>query len=173
MIRPACEADLDMISSIYERIHDNEEAGLSSTGWIRGVYPVRATAEASLLKHELYVLCLNGNIVAAARINHEQEPSYDACSWLFPASTDQVLVLHTLVVDPKEARRGLGKAFVHYYEAMARQLGCTALRLDTNERNTAARHLYPSLGYREAGIVPCDFHGIPGIRLVLFEKRIS
>ena len=45
-------------------------------------------------------------------------------------------------------------------------------RSDTNERNIAARHLYASLGYREADIVPCDFNRIPKIHLVLLEKKL-
>ena len=52
------------------------------------------------------------------------------------------------------------------------QAGCTVLRIDTNERNIAARHLYASLGYREADIVPCDFNRIPKIHLVLLEKKL-
>ena len=47
-----------------------------------------------------------------------------------------------------------------------------ALRMDTNERNAAARSLYAGLGYKEVGIVSCDFNGIPGIRLVCLEKLL-
>lgn len=69
-------------------------------------------------------------------------------------------------------RRGLGSAFVKFYEEYAIQKGCSVLRMDTNERNTIARKLYRKLGYLEAGIVPCEFNGIPGVNLVLLEKKL-
>lgn len=46
------------------------------------------------------------------------------------------------------------------------------LRMDTNEQNIIARELYRKLGYLEAGIVPCEFNGIPGVNLVLLEKKL-
>ena len=45
--RKANKDDLDAIDRIYERSHDAEEAGLTTTGWVRGIYPVRAVAEGS------------------------------------------------------------------------------------------------------------------------------
>ena len=39
-------------------------------------------------------------------------------------------------------------------------LGCPYLRMDTNEKNAAARRLYARLGYKEIGIVDCEFNGI-------------
>ncbi|CCX75214.1 acetyltransferase GNAT family [Dorea sp. CAG:105] len=32
--------------------------------------------------------------------------------------------------------------------------------------------MYKRFGYREADIVPCEFNGIPGVQLVLLEKRL-
>ena len=82
------------------------------------------------------------------------------------------MVLHTLVVDPAFGGKGCGKAFVAFYEEYARTHGCPYLRMDTNARNQAARRLYRHLGYREAGIVPCEFNGIPGVQLVCLEKTL-
>ena len=59
-----------------------------------------------------------------------------------------------------------------YYEDYALKLGCHELRLDTNERNDRAREMYRKLGYKEIGIVPTVFNGIPNVNLVLLEKRI-
>ena len=82
-------------------------------------------------------------------------------------------MLHTLTIDPNAAGKGCGRAFVAFYEQYAREKGCRALRMDTNQRNARARKLYAGLGYREIGIVPCNFNGIPGIGLVLLEKPLS
>ena len=43
-VRKAQKADIDSIEKIYDRIHDSEEQGLSTIGWIRGVYPSEETA---------------------------------------------------------------------------------------------------------------------------------
>lgn len=42
-IRKAKAIDIDAIEKIYDDIHTAEEKGEQTTGWIRGVYPVRAT----------------------------------------------------------------------------------------------------------------------------------
>ena len=61
---------------------------------------------------------------------------------------------------------------MEFYEEYAREQGCLYLRMDTNERNTVARAMYRGMGYREAGIVPCVFNGIPGVNLVCLEKKL-
>ena len=48
MFRKATVADIDRIAQIYEEIHTEEEAGRATIGWIRGVYPVRKTAESAV-----------------------------------------------------------------------------------------------------------------------------
>ena len=60
LIRKATGNDLSAIETIYNKIHDAEAAGLQTTGWIRGVYPVRQTAEAAVQRDDLYVLEENG-----------------------------------------------------------------------------------------------------------------
>ena len=57
--------------------------------------------------------------------------------------------------------------------ALARENGCTVLRMDTNAKNAAARRLYQKLGYAESDIVPCIFNGIPNVQLVLLEKKLT
>lgn len=171
-IRKATAADIPAISAIYEAIHDGEERGETTTGWLRNVYPVEATAVASLEKGTLYVMEDEGQIVASAKIDGEQVPCYDDCHWQYEAPPEQVLVLHTLVVDPAHKGKGCGSAFVRFYEEVARQQGRSVLRIDTNARNSAARALYKKLGYTEPGIVDCVFNGIPGVHLVCLEKKL-
>lgn len=172
MIRKAVSSDLHAIAAIYRRIHDAEEAGASTTGWLRAVYPTAATAQGALDRDELFVMEEGGRIVAAAILNQTQVPEYANCPWVYDAQPSQVMVLHTLVVDPLASGRGYGRAFVAYYEDYALAHGCRYLRMDTNEKNLRARALYARLGYREPGVVDCDFNGIPGVRLVCLEKKL-
>ena len=170
--RKAARADLDAVCRIYEHIHTGEEQGRSTTGWKRGIYPVRATAEAALARGDLFVEELDGAVVGAGILNRIQVDVYAGAAWSVDAPDSEVMVLHTLVIDPQAGVRGLGTAFVGYYERYARENGCRYLRIDTNERNARARALYHRLDYREIGVAPCTFNGLEGIRLVLLEKTL-
>lgn len=173
MIRAANQTDLPQVAEIYDHILASQEAGQASTGWQKGVYPTLDTARTAWEAGELYVLEEDGQVLAAARINQEQVDVYAQCPWRYIAPPEQVLVLHTLVVDPAAAGRGCGTQFVRFYESLARSQGCPCLRMDTNAINAAARALYARLGYREAAILPCAFNGIPGVELVCLEKWLD
>lgn len=172
MIRRAEEKDIDRIAEIYELIHDDEAAGRATVGWRRGVYPTRKTAAAAVAAGEMYVELCDGAITAAGIINQSQLKEYSDCRWKYPALDDEIMVLHTLVVDPKSKGRGQGAAFVKFYEEYALAQGCNYLRIDTQEKNTAARAFYKKLGFEETEIINCTFNGIPGVRLVCLEKKI-
>ena len=172
IIRKAIPIDISSVTAIYDAIHTAEEAGKTSIGWVRGVYPTQATADAALVRGDLFVLEEEGCIAGAAIINQSQCDGYETASWQYPAQDSDIMVLHTLVIDPSAARRGYGKAFVAFYEEYARQMGCRYLRMDTNARNARARAMYEKLGYREIGIIPTTFNGIVGVNLVLLEKAL-
>ena len=178
-IRKAVPADLDAIGRIYDEIHTAEENGLLTTGWLRGVYPTRKTAEDSLCRGDMFVLetgagsgsTAENRILGAGIINRIQVDVYENAPWKH--MTDKVCVLHTLVISPKAAGRGYGRAFVAFYEQWAAEHGLPELRIDTNVRNKAARALYSKLGYEEVAVVPTVFNGIPGVGLVLLEKNLG
>lgn len=44
MIRKATNSDICGIAEIYQGIFEKEKSGVSTTGWIEGVYPTRQTA---------------------------------------------------------------------------------------------------------------------------------
>ena len=171
-IRKANRTDISAVAHIYDEIHSAEEAGELTIGWIRGVYPTVGTAEAAAARGDLFVLEEDG-ILGAAIINQTQMDCYSDGQWEFEAAEDAVCVLHTLVISPSAGGRGYGKAFVRFYEYYARAHGCTELRMDTNARNTRARAMYAKLGYREIGVVPTVFNGIPDVQLVLLEKHLG
>lgn len=171
--RKAIEADIDSIEQIYNRIHDGEEMGLSTIGWVRGVYPTRTTAMDALERDDLFVLEDDGKVVAAAVINQIPVQEYKDANWQHPVEDSKVLVLHVLVVDPLEQGKGYGKAFVKFYEDYAKEHRCLALHMDTQERNAFARKMYNKLGYDEVGVVTCVFNGMPNIHLVCLEKYLG
>ena len=165
--------DIDSIERIYENIHDAEENGLTSIGWIRNIYPTRKTAQDALNRNDLFVIKDNGKVTAAAVINQIQVDEYKYAEWKHKVKENEIMTLHCLAVDPFENGKGYGTAFVSFYEDYAKRHGCTALRMDTNEINHRARKLYKTLWYDEVGIVKCEFNGIPDVRLVCLEKYLG
>ncbi len=113
--------DLDQIAAIYDRILTSEEQGKTVIGWIRGIYPTEDTAIEALKADELFVMESNKTVVAAARINQIQVPEYANANWKWEAEDNQIMVLHTLVVDPLCAGHGYGSAFVKFYEEYAKK----------------------------------------------------
>lgn len=69
--------------------------------------------------------------------------------------------------------RGLAAALSVFTSNTRGKTAAFACAMDTNQINAPARALYKRLGYREAGIVPCDFNGLGQIRLVCLEKLLD
>lgn len=172
-IHKAVFRDIPAVAAIYEDIHTAEEAGQTTIGWVRGVYPTQKTAESALARGDLFVLENEWGIAGAAIINQSQCDGYETADWRYPAADCEVMVLHTLVIAPHASGRGYGKAFVDFYEQYARNQGCRYLRMDTNIKNARARAMYKKLGYREIGVIPTIFNGIEGVNLVLLEKALD
>lgn len=172
IIRKAEARDLDAIESIYNKILLKEEEGEVTIGWKRGIYPRRETAEAALKREDMFVIEDDGAFVGAGIINKEQVDVYAKAKWKYSAENSEVMVLHTLVIDPDKSGMGYGKRFVDFYEDYARENGCKYLRMDTNEKNKAARSLYTKLGFNEIDCLPCIFNGLEGVNLILIEKKL-
>lgn len=174
IIRKAVAADVGAVAVIYGKIHALEKAGVVSIGWDPEVYPVRDTALGALEVGALFVMVLDGRVVASAIINQEQPSAYASVDWLYPATDDRVGVLHTLVVDPDFGKRGLGKRFVSFFESYCRELRYEVVRLDTQTKNIGPFNMYPKLGYRLSGIRTTKFQELPDtVELAMFEKKLS
>lgn len=173
MIRNSNKKDILQVAKIYDAILEKDALGTAVTGWQKGVYPLQKTALEAHNNKELFVMEVADEIVASAIINQKQVREYANCKWGFCAQDSEVMVIHTLVVDPQKSGKGYAAEFVLFYEDYALKNGCRYLRLDTNEINLPARRLYQKLGYREAGVVSCTFNGIEGVRLVCLEKKLD
>ncbi len=172
MIRKATVSDLDAVEAGYMEQLLYEQAHGVTTNWALGLYPTRETAEAALSAGTLYVL--EGGAVCASMIcNAHQAPEYASADWAYPAAPDEVLVLHTLCIPPSMKGRGCGRRMVAYYAALARQLGCTVLRLDTWVGNDAANAFYRRLGFRFVGSYAAKLQGVLDETLNFYEQRLS
>jgi ribosomal protein S18 acetylase RimI-like enzyme len=71
-------------------------------------------------------------------------------------------------VDPNHQRRGFGEAIVVRLEQRARELGASAVHLDTTTGQEPAIAMYRKLGYDEIGR-----GSLPRFDIVLMEKPLS
>ncbi len=65
-------------------------------------------------------------------------------------AADEAEIL-TIAVRPNARRKGLGRALVKAAAAQAKKMGAQAMFLEVGETNAAARALYRSLGFAQAG----------------------
>lgn len=133
-IRKANANDIDAVERIYNEIHQAEQKGEAHIGWEMGVYPVRKTAEDALKRGDLFVLEEDGVIIGSGIINRDQVDVYADAHWRYKADPSEVMVLHTLVIDPGKKGKGYGSAFIKFYEDYALKNHCKYLRIDTNEK---------------------------------------
>ena len=69
---------------------------------------------------------------------------------LVRVAADEAEIL-TLAVAPGARRRGLGRRLMQAAAAQAREVGASRLFLEVSSRNAAARALYQSQGFTQAG----------------------
>jgi ribosomal protein S18 acetylase RimI-like enzyme len=74
-----------------------------------------------------------------------------------------VLDIHRLAVHPHHFRKGIARSLIEHVERVAQPV--SKATVSTGARNTPARSLYLSMGFRETGEVEV----VPGLRIVRFE----
>lgn len=169
MIRLANYDDLAAVNAGYNELFDFEEANGSSTGWVRGIYPTRETAEKGLAAGTLYVLEEQGKVCAHMVLNRIQPPHYAEIPWQYPAENSEVTVIHTLCVPPSQSGHGYATQMVRFAIDKARKDGMRVLRIDTWIHNRPATRLYQKLGFQSAGTKPVKHEGVLGRELLFME----
>ena len=169
MIRKAAAEDISFVEEIYNEITSNEEI-IKFTQWMKGLYPTVLTAQKSFEEGTLFVSENDGVITGAVILNHEQPEEYKKLKWSIEAEGEKVLVIHTLCIKPSFSKMGLGQKFIIFAENYAKEFGCTAIRLDTNDKNVPGANLYKKMGYTHVGNADFNFQGLKYQNLKCFDK---
>ena len=169
MIRKATAEDISFVEEIYNEITSNEEI-IKFTQWMKGLYPTVLTAQKSFEEGTLFVSEDDGVITGAVILNHEQPEEYKKLKWSIEAEGEKVLVIHTLCIKPSFSKMGLGQKFIIFAENYAKELGCTAIRFDTNDKNVPGANLYKKMGYTHVGNADFNFQGLKYQNLKCFDK---
>ena len=164
-IRLARPEDVDAIWALVQRAAAHMQS-LGNPQWGED-YPTRAHYAADQARDELYVAeDEDGTILGAVCLNQDQAPEYALLPW---AISGPAMVLHRLAVDPAAQRRGVGRSFFQFAEAMARCHGLPTFHLDTYARNDRMQALIRSQGFTQVGTVHFDREGRPD-GFLCFEK---
>lgn len=148
MIRKANSNDIELIVDTYNEHFMHEIKHGAFTVFKKGVYPTRKDAEKAINDGTLYVYEDNHNIAGSIIIDRVQPREYAEIDWEKVLKSDEVMVIHLLIVRPSMAGKGVASSLVKYAMELAGNNSCKALRLDTGEQNIPAVSLYKKLGFQ-------------------------
>lgn len=171
MIRLATAEDIDAIEASYKELLAYEREHGSNTNWDEN-YPTRKVPEMAVPKGQMFVLEEGGQICASMMLNGNPGAGYDEVEWRFPATPDEVLVIHTLVVPPSQARHGYGLKMLDFAKRYGREHGKRVLRIDTWIDNEPAKALYLRNGFAIVGTVHVLHWGVIDEDQVLLDCKL-
>ena len=92
--------DIDKLEKLYDDLNTYFEVGFNYPGWLKGIYPVRNTAEVAISGGNLFILKVDHKIAGSIILNQKEETAYSQATWSVEAEKDDLIVIHTLVVHP-------------------------------------------------------------------------
>lgn len=145
--------DINALEEIYNDLNDYLHLGINYPGWLKGVYPVRETAETGIKEGNLFTLRIGNRIAGSIILNHKQEEAYHQVTWEVGADDSQIIVIHTLVVHPDFMKQGISQRLMDFSRDYALQKDAKCIRLDVAIQNAPAISLYEKCGYHYIGTV--------------------
>jgi ribosomal protein S18 acetylase RimI-like enzyme len=150
--------------ALYRRVVKTmREAGFMQ--WNDG-YPNMEYLQRDIAAGTAFGFFMDGTLAAVATFDGNQPKEYEPMPFEFG---EPYRVVHRLAVDPDIQRQGLARRMMDFAEALAREKGCEAMRLDTCEDNSAALALYENRGYIRRGT--CHFPGRT-YTFIVMEKKL-
>jgi ribosomal protein S18 acetylase RimI-like enzyme len=165
-VRQATLRDVDSVMALVRRVVPLMRAS-GNLQW-DDHYPNAGVFERDIELDQLWLAEIDGQIAGVAAITSDQEPEYANVGWDIG---EMAIVVHRLAVDPGFQGKGVAVALMEQAEAVARERGISALRVDTNTQNQATQRLFPKLGYELAGEISLSFRA--GLRFLCYEKRLA
>lgn len=145
--RLAEPSDLDKIFHIFESAIKNM-ISQNILQWDE-IYPQKSHLHEDILKKELYIGILDGEIASVYVLNDECDEQYKNGNWEYPDASYKVV--HRLCVDPKFQNRGVGSETVRHIEDVVREMGIQSIRLDAFTENPFSLRMYEKAEYKIVG----------------------
>ncbi|WP_195984020.1 GNAT family N-acetyltransferase [Clostridium sp. D33t1_170424_F3] len=164
--------DVNELEKLYDALNDYLARHTNFPGWIKGVYPVRKTAEDGIEEGTLFVARSSGQIIGTVILRHEPEAGYSQADWHVHLEDAEVFVVYTLAVHPQYLGKGVGKALIEFAVRYSVEQKAKAVRLDVYENNTPAIGLYKKCGFHYVDTVDlgCSNYGLN--RFELYQKLL-
>ena len=150
-VQRATEAHVDDVLRFYHELIERMRPSAYRPTWETGIYPTREGLRDAAKAGTLYFAREDGLVVGAFVLNHQQAAGYERIPWRVDAPAERISVLHLLGVHPDARGKGVGKALLQTAEAVSRDHGDAAIRLDTLPHYVPARRLYEDFGFRYCG----------------------
>lgn len=154
MIRKAVLDDIPLIAETYNEHFSHEIEYGTYTVFKKDVYPTQKDAEKAICAGTLYVYEVNNNIAGSIIADKIQPVEYASIKWEQTCKSNEVMVIHLLMVRPSMAGKGIASSLVRYAAKIAQNSSCKVLRLDTGSQNTPAISLYKKLGFQIVATAP-------------------
>ena len=145
-LKKAQPGDIEDVAAIFRRATcDMDAQGIYQ--WDE-LYPSKAILKSDIDSGEMHLVCMDERVVGFVVLNDRQDEEYAQGEWLY---SGRAAVVHRLCMDPNCQHHGYGKQTMLLAEAVLKEQGFEAVRLDAFSQNPHALRLYESLGYRRAG----------------------
>ncbi|GKU25551.1 GNAT family N-acetyltransferase [Clostridium folliculivorans] len=148
LIEKATINDINELEELYDNLNDYLETTINYPGWKKGIYPVRETAENGIRENSLFVLKIDDKIAGSVILNHLQEDAYRGVNWGIDLKDEEVIVIHTFVVNPIYMKNGVGQKLMDFSKEYCLKNGFKTLRLDVSIKNTPAISLYEKSDFK-------------------------
>ncbi len=127
------------------------------------IYPNEEVLSGDIMKGEMHVMTEGNRVLACVVLNEFQDETYQTVQWKY--AEGRIAVIHRLCVNYKYQGMGIGRRMMQNAEALLKDSGYSAIRLDVFPDNSHSIRLYEKLGYLYAG----DVHFRKG-RFFVMEK---
>jgi len=145
MIKKAKITDIDRIVELAKKTRENMlENGLRQ--WT-GNYPDKESFMRDFQKDGLYIYKDGDVIIASISILPENDVAYKEIEWLKYRS----LVIHRVIVDPDQQKKGLGIILFEFAKNLGLTGGYESIKVDTHPDNFKMQGLITKAGYQKVG----------------------
>ena len=166
-VKRAQMSELNAVCDFYQAVCQQQTNAEYAPGWYWGVYPSESQLKAAILKRQLVIGTVNGQVVAAGRLTVGEDAAYRDVNWQFSARENEIGVLHLYAVHPDFRGHGLASEMLRGILTEARDAGQRVVHLDVRKGNVPAEKLYVSNGFNFVAekILPYDNLGDTWARL--------
>ena len=169
--RKAEPADLGAIMEIVRQARNSLKKHRVDQ-W-QGDYPSEALLASDIARGVCHVLCYKQEIAAFLVLTPGPEEGYDELTDGKWHTEMPYAVAHRSAVKSDFRGTGTSKALLDAIEALAREMGVSAVRTDTHRKNKAMKELLGKCGYRFAGNVLVTSEPGHDPRRQAFEKKLG